>query len=139
MYLTYDEYKTMGGTLEEVPFNDFEFQAEAQINYATFSRLKTDSTVPGEVKRLTKYLIDLLEKKAAAFSLGKGSSSSSDSSAYVTSQSNDGVSVSYSGMASTDLVEMCKTEVLTAIRSYLDGTTNEAGHKLLYRGLYPGE
>jgi hypothetical protein len=139
MYLTYDEYLRMGGTLEEIPFNDFEFQVEAQINYATFNRLKNDIAFPNEVKRLTKYLIDLLEKKAAAFSLGKGSSSSSGSSAYVTSQSNDGVSVSYNVMMPTDLVEMCKTEVLTAIRNYLDGVANEAGHKLLYRGLYPGE
>ena len=139
MYLTYDEYKAMGGTLEEVPFNDFEFQAEAQINYATFSRLKTDNIFPNEVKRLTKCLVDLLEKQAAAFSLGKGSSISSDSGAYVTSQSNDGVSVSYNGMSSTDLVTMCKAEVQNTIKSYLDGVTNEAGHKLLYRGLYPGE
>jgi hypothetical protein len=139
MYLTYEEYQNMGGTLEEIPFNDFEFQAEAQINYATFNRLKNDATFSNEVKRLTKYLIDLLEKKAAAFSLGKGSSSSADSGVYITSQSNDGVSVSYNGMAPTDLVEMCKTEVLTAIRNYLDGVKNEAGHKLLYRGLYPGE
>ena len=139
MYLTYDEYKTMGGTLEEIPFNDFEFQAEAQINYATFSRLKTDNTIPTEVKRLTKYLVDLVEKQAAAFSLGKDSSGSAGSGAYVTSQSNDGVSVSYNGMASTDLVTLCKTEVQNAIKNYLDGVTNEAGHKLLYRGLYPGE
>ena len=138
MYLTYDEYKSMGGTLEEIPYNDFEFQAEAQINYATFSRLKTDTTFPNEVKRLTKYLVDLLEKQAAAFSLGKGSSSAG-ADAYVTSQSNDGVSVSYNGMASADLVTMCKTEVQNAIKNYLDGVTNEAGHKLLYRGLYPGE
>lgn len=136
MYLTYDEYKTMGGTLEEVPFTDFEFQAEVQINYATFSRLKADKVITNEVKRLTKYLIDLLEKHAAAFSLGRGSEGSG---AYVTSQSNDGVSVSYNGMSSTDLVTMCKTEVQNAIKSYLDGVTNEAGHKLLYRGLYPGE
>lgn len=138
MYLTYEEYLRMGGTLEEIPFDDFEFQAEAQINYATFSRLKKDKTIPEEVKRLTKYLVDLMEKKAAAFSLGKGSSTS-DADVHITSQSNDGVSVSYTGMAPTDLVEMCKTDVVNAIRSYLDGVTNKAGHKLLYRGLYPGE
>ena len=139
MYLTYDEYLNMGGTLEEIPFTDFEFQAEAQINYATFSRLKTDNTFPSEVKRLTKYLIDLFEKKAAAISLGKGSSSSAGSGVYITSQSNDGVSVSYNGMSPTDLVALCKTEVQNAIKMYLDGVTNEAGHKLLYRGLYKGE
>jgi hypothetical protein len=136
MYLTYAEYKNMGGTLEETPFNDFEFQVEAQINYATFSRLKTDNTFPEEVKRLTKYLVDLLEKKAAALSLGKGSSGTD---VHITSQSNDGVSVSYNGMASKDLIEECKTEISAAIKNYLDGVTNKAGHKLLYRGLYRGE
>ena len=139
MYLTYAEYQNMGGTLEESPFNDFEFQAEAQINYATFGRLKTDNNIPDEVKRLTKYLIDLLDKQAAALSLGKSISSSAGPGAYVTSQSNDGVSVSYSGMAPTDLATMCKTELQNAVKNYLEGVKNEAGHKLLYRGLYPGE
>lgn len=136
MYLTYDEYQRMGGTLDEINFGVFEFQAEAQINYATFSRLRGDKSIPDEVKRLTHYLIDLMQKKAAAFSLGKNSSGSD---AHITSQSNDGVSVSYNGLAPSDLIELCKTDVLNAIRSYLDCVTNEAGHKLLYRGLYPGE
>lgn len=136
MYLTYVEYKDMGGTLEETQFNDFEFQVEAQINYATFSRLKTDKVFPIEVKRLIKYLIDLLEKKAAAISLGKGSSGTDT---YITSQSNDGMSVVYNKMTATELIDACKTEVSMAIKSYLDGVTNEAGHKLLYRGLYKGE
>ena len=136
MYLTYDDYKRMGGTLDEINFERFEFQAEAQINYATFSRLKGNTVIPEEVKKLTHYLIDLMEKKAAAFSLGKGSS---DTATYITSQSNDGVSVSYNGLNPSDLIELCKADVLNAIRSFLDGVTNEAGHKLLYRGLYPGE
>lgn len=136
MYLTYEDYLRMGGTLDEINFDNFEFQAEAQINYATFGRLKGDTTIPEEVKRLTFYLVGLMEKKAAAFSLGKGSS---NSDAYITSQSNDGVSASYNGLAPTDLIELCKADFLNAIRSYLEGVTNEAGHKLLYRGLYPGE
>lgn len=136
MYLTYEEYQTMGGTLEEVPFVKYEFQAEAEINYATFSRLKGDIVIPDEVKRLTYYLIDLMQKKEAAFSLGNGSDSGLT---YVTSQSNDGVSVSYNGMAPSDFIELCKKDFLNAIRSYLDGVTNMAGHKLLYRGVYPGE
>lgn len=140
MYLTYMEYKDMGGTLEETNFNNFEFQAEAQINYATFSRLKGNANIPEEVKRLTYYLVDLMEKKAAAFSLGKDSSGkTSNTGVHITSQSNDGVSISYNGLAPSDLIELCKADFLTAIRSYLDGVTNEAGRKLLYRGLYPGE
>lgn len=136
MYLTYDEYKNMGGTLDESNFTKFEFQAEAQINYATFSRLKGDKTIPEEVKRLTHYLVDLMEKKAAALSLGKGENGEAT---YITSQSNDGVSISYNGMAPSDLIELCKVDSLNAIRSYLDGVTNAAGRKLLYRGIYPGE
>lgn len=136
MYLTYDEYMVMGGTLSEIPFTNFEFQAEAQINRVTFSRLKGDTVIPEEVKRLMKYLVDLLERRYAAFSLGKNSSSNDP---YITSQSNDGVSISYSGMAPSDLIKLSEQDALTAIRSYLDGVTNEAGRKLLYRGLYTGE
>ena len=136
MYLTYEEYLVMGGTLTEIDFARLEFQAGAQINYATFGRLKGDKVIPEEVKRLTHYLIDLMEKKAAALSLGKGNDGST---AYITSQSNDGVSISYNGMVPSDLIELCKAESVTAIKSYLEGVTNEAGRKLLYRGLYPGE
>jgi len=136
MYLTYDDYMRMGGTLDEATFTNFEFQAEAQINYATFGRLKGNTSIPEEVQRLTHYLVTLLEKKAAAFSLGKGSDALSTP---ITSQSNDGVSVSYNGLAPSDLIELCKADFLNAIRSYLEGVTNEAGRKLLYRGLYPGE
>jgi hypothetical protein len=136
MYLTYDEYFSMGGTLDEINFTRLEFQAEAQINYATFGRLKNDKVIPEEVKRLTLYLIDLMEKKAAALSLGKGSTGTE---AHITSQSNDGVSISYNGMAPSDLIELGRVDSINAIKSYLEGVTNEAGHKLLYRGLYPGE
>ena len=126
----------MGGTLDEIPYNNFEFQAEAQINRATFNRLKSDNVIPEEVKHLTKYLVDLLERRNAAFSLGKNISNTDPN---ITSQSNDGVSVSYNGMAPSDLIKLSETDTLNAIRNYLDGVTNEAGRKLLYRGLYPGE
>ena len=136
MYLTYEEYLDMGGTLDEIPFTQFEFQAESEINYATFNRLKGDFIIPEEVKRLICYLVGLMEKRAAAFSLGKGSDATPS---YITSQSNDGVSTSYNGISPSDLIKLSETDSIKAIRSYLDGVTNEAGRKLLYRGLYPGE
>lgn len=136
MYLTYAEYMVMGGTLDEIQFNNFEFQAEAQINRVTFNRLKKDSVFPEEVKRLVKYLVDLLERRYAAFSLGKKSTTEDP---YITSQSNDGVSISYNGISSSDLIKLSETDSINAIKSYLEGVTNEAGHKLLYRGIYPGE
>ena len=136
MYLTHHEYKELGGTLDETHFTNFVLQAEAQLNRATFNRLKNDKIISIEVKLLVKYLVDLTERKNAAFALGK---STSEGRAYITSQSNDGVSVSYAGMAPSDFIKLSEKDALTAIQSYLDGVTNEAGRKLLYRGLYPGE
>ena len=136
MYLTYAEYQYMNGTLDEITFTRFEFQAEVQINRATFNRLKGDKVIPEEVKQLMKYLIDLLERRYAAFSLGKNSSNVDP---YLTAQSNDGVSVSYNGINPSDFIKLSEEDAITAIRNYLDGVTNEAGRKLLYRGLYPGE
>ena len=45
MYLTYDEYNTLGGqALEETAFNQLEFEARTQIDWWTFGRLKNQST-----------------------------------------------------------------------------------------------
>lgn len=139
MYLTYEEYIEMGGTLEEATFDDYEFRAEALVNYVTFNRLANDAVIPDKVKRVIKYIIDMVQKKADALSLGNGENSSESGSVYITSQSNDGVSVSYNGMASTDVFSLCDDEIQSAIQVYLYGVMNEAGRYLLYRGLYKGE
>lgn len=140
MYLTYDEYTEYGGTLDETTFDNLEFGAESLINYYTFSRLKNDTVLPTEVKRLTKYLIDLATKKLASLSLGSGDEYNSPiAGTYITAQSNDGVSVSYNAMGSSDLYKLCGSEAKEAIFMQLDGVMNELGRKLLYRGLYPGE
>ena len=140
MYLTYAEYQAQGGTITDVAtFNDLEFGAEALINYYTFNRLKNNTEIPIEVKRLTKYLIDLAQKKADALSLGDSADENTTVGTYITEQSNDGVSTKYSGMASADLYKLCNEEADGAIKQYLYGVMNELGRKLLYRGLYPGE
>ena len=135
MYLTYAEYQSMGGTLTENIFIDYEFRAEFLINSRTFNRLTKDTSFPMQVKRLVKYIIDLVDKQSSAMSLGNNS----NANAYVTSQSNDGVSISYSGMASTDLFTLCENDIQKAINRYLQGVSNSAGRNLLYRGLYEGE
>lgn len=139
MYLSYEEYTAYGGTLDATTFADLDFEAEALVNYYTFNRLKKYKVIPEEVKRLVKYLIDLAMKKAESLSLGAGGADETNVGAYITNQSNDGVSVSYSGMSSVDLYKMCGKEAEAAVRMYLEATMNEAGQKLLYRGLYPGE
>lgn len=136
MYLTYAEYQSMGGTLTENIFIDYAFRAEFLINYRTFNRLVKDTAFPMQVKRLVKRIIDLVDKQSASMSLGNNDNSSN---AYITSQSNDGVSISYSGMSSTDLFTLCDKEIQKSIDQYLQGVSNSAGHNLLYRGLYKGE
>lgn len=138
MYLTFAEYTAMGGTLDETAFNNFEFEAEALINWYTFNRLKKDNSVPEEVKRLTKYLIDLAAEKAQLIGVS-GSATTGTSGAAIASQSNDGVSISYNVLSAGQLMESLKGQEDSAIKKYLQGVTNEAGRVLLYRGLYPGE
>lgn len=140
MYLTYEEYKEFGGTLEESTFTDFEIRAEMKVNYYTFNRLVNDTEIPDNVKRLMYVLIGLLQKQDEAMSLGQNVGSGSDSSAlYIKTQSNDGVSTTYNSMDSNNVFAMCDQKIKSSIDTYLQGVMNEAGRKLLYRGLYPGE
>ena len=139
MYLTYAEYQEMGGTLDEATFNDYEFEAEALINWYTFNRLKNDTTFPTEVKRLMKYLISLAQQKANLLGASGSGSAVDTNGAAIASQSNDGVSISYNVLSAAQLMESLKGSEDETIKKYLQGVTNEAGRKLLYRGLYPGE
>jgi len=138
MYLTYEEYQNMGGALDEATFNDLEFEAEALVNWYTFNRLKGDKTFPEELKRLMKYLIGLAYSKSGMLD-ASGSGNSDIAGKTIASQSNDGVSISYNILSAKDLMDSVKAESETAIQQYLQGVMNEAGRKLLYRGLYPGE
>jgi hypothetical protein len=137
MYLTYDDYQNMGGTLEKTAFVVSEFEAEAIINHYTFGRLKSDITLPDEVRMLTFKLLDLFQKRNESMVLGKSSNGESD--AHITQQSNDGVSTSYNAVSATDLVTIANEEIKNCIHQYLDGVKNEAGRLVLYRGLYPNE
>ena len=150
LYLTYDEYTEMGGTLEETTFNDFEFEAESIINWYTFNRLKNEESLPTEVKRCMYRLISIAKLKADAMQLGVSESSSTSGSisnnvtAMVQSQSNDGVSISYNVLSASELFDALQVktkggEVEQIVQKYLDGVINSLGQKVLYRGFYPGE
>lgn len=137
MYLTYEEYQSMGGTLDQTAFDDFEFEAEAIVNWYTFNRLKQDTKIPTEVKRVIKYLIGVAQQKASL--LIPNTSDGSGITAGIASQSNDGVSVSYNVLNASELMKDLKESESQTINAYLQGVMNEAGKKLLYRGIYPGE
>lgn len=140
MYLSYDEYKNYGGTLDETTYNKFAFEAESLVDYYAFDRLKNDTVIDESVKRLVFALIDIAQKKEATLALGVSSNSSENGdNVYITRQSNDGVDTTYNGMSAATLYQLCKQEVSRTVQRYLSNVVNQAGQKLLYRGLYPGE
>ena len=86
-YLTYLEYKSLGGTLEETPFNLLEFEARKQIDLRTQRRLIGLDTIPNEVKLCDYHLINKIESFANTIQ--------STSQNNVASESIDGYSISY--------------------------------------------
>ena len=93
-YLTYAEYKSLGGTLGEMPFNILELKARQIINERTQNRLKDVEKIPQEVKICVYDLINTMNK----YNLSNNSTSSN-----VSSENTDGYSVTYkSGIELTD-------------------------------------
>ena len=137
MYLTFDEYTDMGGNLDETAFEDFEFEAGCQVDYWTFNRLKNDTEYPDALKRVIYKLIQVAQAKQN--SLTAGNSQDGTGTAMVSSQSNDGVSVSWNVMSASQLFDNLKDETEDIIRKGLYGVRDSLGHRLLYRGIYPDE
>ena len=153
MYLSYEEYQNMGGTLDETAFNDFEFEAECIVNWYTFDRLKNETEYPVELQRCMYALIKMAKLKSDSMNLGQQTTQTTDSQGNVTtvtvnaaiaSQSNDGVSVSYNTVQASAVFEKLSPrvkggEIDNTIKMYLWNVTNSLGQKVLYRGLYSNE
>ena len=153
MYLTFDDYEDMGGTLDETTFEDFEFEAECIVNWYTFDRLKNEDEkkYPPELKRLMYRLIQLAKMKADLVNSALGgtggigwTSSTTPTEQTIASQSNDGVSISYNMVTASEAFGLLSArakggEVEQTVQRYLQNVTNSLGRKLLFRGFYPGE
>lgn len=87
-YLNYDEYKQLGGTLEEMPFNILEYKARKIVDKYTFGRLINLDTQIQEVKMCVYDLINLLNKNNTI-------KNSANSNSNIASENIDGYSVSY--------------------------------------------
>ena len=61
-YLTYTEYQSLGGTLQETPFNLLEYEARKEIDINTQGRLVNETTIPEEVKLCVMNLISKINK-----------------------------------------------------------------------------
>lgn len=138
MYLTYEEYIQMGGTLEETAFEELEFEARTQIDYWTFNRLSNDTTFPEAVKRCMYKLITLLNDQQQALAASIPATTDS-TNAGIMSQSNDGVSITYNMLSAHEIVETVQDKIKTTINQYLTNVRNSLGRKVLYRGVYGNE
>ena len=134
MYLTYDEYKSMGGTLEETAFVDHEREAEMTIDWETFNRLHEEEEIPQAVKTCMYMLMKLVQKKSELMY-----ANAENGEAQITSQSNDGVSISYNVLSAADVFAQNKVEISDTIKRCLFDVKNSKGHRLTYRGVYPDE
>ena len=138
MYLTYEEYTELGGTLAETEFRLLEFESRSLIDYYTFNRLQKEDTIPEAVKMCIMLIISLMDNYKTV-SGSNDIESNTNSTSGIKSQSNDGVSISYNVASADTLVKKFDNEVYNTIKRSLSGIKNSLGQYLLYRGLYPGE
>ena len=62
-YLTYEEYKELGGQLDESAFPLLERKAQRKLDNYTFDRLKDMETIDDEVKEVLTIMIDMLAEE----------------------------------------------------------------------------
>lgn len=59
-YLTYEDYKELGGTLSEDAFSKYERKAQRYLDYLTFDRCKQLDIIPNEVREVLVEFIGML-------------------------------------------------------------------------------
>ena len=125
-YLSYEEYQELEGTLEEVPFNELEYECRRIIDSRTQNRLKNADEIPQEVKMLENKMIQTLQ--GYYVSLEKAQSG-------VASENTDGYSVTYISSSQISQLIEGKIDVLQdLISTYLFGVIVNNEH-LLYCGV----
>ena len=116
-YLTYDEYKAMGGLLDQTPFNLLEFEARKEVDKYTFNRLVNLETQKQEVKLCIYALIEQINSNKANLN-------------GVASESTDGYSISYTSQNTSEISQKTRN----IIETYLINCKLSDGTPYLYRG-----
>lgn len=122
-YLTYAEYKALGGELDIMPFNLLEFEARQNIDKYTFGRLKDLETQSQDVKLCVYRLIGMIDSYNKQETQNKG----------VSSENIDGYSVSYIN-PTTNITEAKSSEIKGIVREYLIECKLDDGTPYLYCG-----
>lgn len=118
-YLTYQEYQTLGGTLEEMPFNLLEFNARKEIDSRTQKRFVEIGNEYQEVKLCVYNLIPAIKSYEEYTTQNKA----------ISSESTDGYSVSY-GTPQTTYTMTKNNELDNIIYKYLYGVIVNGEHAL---------
>lgn len=121
-YLTYQEYKELGGSLDNTPFNLLEYKSRKQIDRRTFGRL-IGQEIPNEVKLCVNALININE----SYTEFEGINSN------ISSENIDGYSISYA-TPQKSIIEAKNSELNGTIEDYLSNTIIN-GVPVLYRGV----
>ena len=122
-YLTYEDYKALGGTLDLMPFNLLEFEARQNVDKYTFGRLKELKEQNQEVKLCIFKLINLINSYNSYETQNKA----------VSSENTDGYSVSY-GTPTTDFTKAKNSEIQGVVKEYLVDCNLEDGTPYMYCG-----
>lgn len=126
-YLTYEEYKGLGGTLSEMPFNLLEFEVRKRIDNRTQNRIYNMSDKPQEVKLCVNAMINTLEQYVV--------DSSKNINKNVASESIDGYSVSYiTGSQVQEAIKSKKSELEDIMQTYLGNVRTSKNIPVLYLG-----
>ncbi len=123
-YLTYQEYKALGGSLAEAPFKLLEFESRQIVDKYTFGRLKDLETQINEVKLCIYKLIETLNSYNISQTQNKA----------IKSENIDGYSISY-GNGTTGLEDAKNSEINDIINTYLSECYLEDNTPYLYRGV----
>ena len=121
-YLTYQEYKALGGTLDEMPFKLLEFNARKKIDERTFGRLVDKGQEYQEVKLCVYNMITTLNSYSSYDTQNKA----------ISSESTDGYSISY-GTPQKSVIEAKNSELEDIMNSYLANIVIDSV-PTLYRG-----
>lgn len=123
-YLTYAEYKELGGTLvKQVLFDLLEYDVRKKIDKETFGRLINTDSIPTEVKMCVFKMVDIEDKYQPLETQNKT----------VASENTDGYSISYRNLEISD-IEAKSKELDSVINEYLSNVKID-DVPVLYRGL----
>ena len=103
-YLTYNEYKALGGNLDQTPFNLLEYEARRKVDERTQQRLKNVNCIPQEVKMCVFNLVNIIKKYAESETSGNSEKNN------IVSESVGSYSVTYNTITLDRVQEIIKSK-----------------------------